>query len=155
MAMAGIFTRVVMVLTVNSGAVCFNAYHALAVEGAPGPLTFLASNGEITATDDGGILTGSASAFHLLGIPRVELQGTDGAIKLSELHRDDAATSVEDEALDKGSLVGSDEGAHEKKKREALASEKRLRRFRLSALRLPMKEQYLGISPRQRQLHTL
>jgi hypothetical protein len=53
-----------------------------------------------------------------LGIPRIKLQGADGAIKLSELHRDDAAASVEDEALDKGSLVGSDESAaHEKKKR--------------------------------------
>jgi hypothetical protein len=85
-------------------------------------LTFLASNGEVTAANDGGILAGSASAFHLLGIPRVELQGTDGAIKLSELHRDDAAASIEDEALDEGSLVGSDEGTHGKKKREALAS---------------------------------
>lgn len=121
-----------MISAVNDGAVCFNAYHALAVKGAPGPLTFLASNGEIPATDDGGILAGSASAFYLLGIPRVELQGADGAIQLSELHRDDAAASVEDEALDKGSLVGSDEGAHGKKKREALAS---------------LNEQYLGFSP--------
>jgi hypothetical protein len=45
------------------------------------------------------------------------LQGTDGAIKLSELHRDNAATSVKDEALDERSFVGSDESAHEKKKR--------------------------------------
>ena len=106
-----------MISAVNNGAVSFDAYHALTIKGAPGALAFLASNGEITATDDGGILAGSASAFHLLGIPRVELQGTDGAIKLSELHRDDAAASVEDEALNEGSLVGSDEGAHGKKKR--------------------------------------
>jgi hypothetical protein len=45
------------------------------------------------------------------------LQGTDGAIKLSELYRDNAAASIEDKALDEGSLVGSDEGAHGKKKR--------------------------------------
>jgi hypothetical protein len=63
------------------------------------------------------MLAGSASAFHLLGIPRVELQGADGTIKLSELHRDDAATSVKDEALDERSFVGSDEGAHGKKKK--------------------------------------
>jgi len=128
-------------LTVNSDAVCFDAYHALAIEGAPGPLTFLASNGEVTATNDAGRLESVASALNLLGISGVELQGADGAIKLSELHRDDAAASVKDEALNKGSLVGSDEGAHGKKKREALASEKRLRRFRLSALRLPINEQ--------------
>ena len=76
-----------------------------------------ASNGEVPATNDGRVFGGSASAFHLLGIPRVELQGADGAIKLSELHRDNAATSVKDEALDERSFVGSDESAHEKKKR--------------------------------------
>jgi hypothetical protein len=117
MTMAGSLVRVVMVLTINSGAVCFDAYHALAIEGAPGVLPLSASNGEVPATDDGGILAGSTSAFHLLGIPRVELQGTDGAIKLSELYRDDAAASIEDEALDERSFVGSDEGAHGKKKR--------------------------------------
>ena len=129
-----------MVSAGQNDAFCFDAYHALTVEGAPGALTFLASNGKITTTDDGGILAGSASAFHLLGIPRVELQGADGAIKLSELHRDNAAASIEDEALDEGSLVGSDEGAHGKKKREALAS---------------LKEQYPGFSPHQGLVHTL
>ena len=110
-------------LTVNGGAVCFDAYDPLAVEGAPGTFALGACNGEITATDDGGILGRSASAFHLLGVPGIELQGTDGAIKLSEFHRNDAAASVEDEALDKGSLVGSDKrAAHGNKKREALAS---------------------------------
>jgi hypothetical protein len=111
-----------MISAVNDGAVCFDAYHALTIKGAPGALPLGASNGEITATDDGGVLAGSASAFHLLGVSGVELQGTDGAIKLSELYRDNAASSIEDEALDEGSLVGSDEGAHGKKKREALAS---------------------------------
>ena len=111
-----------MISAVNDGAVCFDAYHALTIKGAPGALTFLASNGEIPAANDAGRLESVASTLDLSGIPRVELQGADGAIKLSELHRDDAAASVEDEALDKGSLVGSDEGAHGKKKREALAS---------------------------------
>ena len=128
-------------LTVNSGAVSFDAYDPLAVEGTPCTFALGACNGEITATNDGGVLDGSASTFHLLGVPGIELQGTDGAIQLSEFHRDNAAASILNEALDKSSLVGSDEGAHGKKKREALASEKRLWRFRLSALRLPMKEQ--------------
>ena len=86
-------------------------------------MTILASNGEVPATNDGGIIDGSASPFHLLGVPGIELQGTDGAIKLSEFHRNDAAASIEDEALDKGSLVGSDKrAAHGNKKREALTS---------------------------------
>jgi hypothetical protein len=113
-----------MISAVNDGAVSLDAYHTLTIKRAPGALAFFASNGEVTAANDGGILAGSASAFHLRGIPRVELQGTDGAIKLSELYRDNAAASIEDKALDEGSLVGSDEGAHGKKKREALASEK-------------------------------
>ena len=110
-------------LTVNSGAVSLDAYHPLAVEGAPGTFALGACNGEITATNDGGVLDGSASTFHPLGVPGIELQGTDGAIKLSEFHRNDAAASIEDEALDKGSLVESDKrAAHGNKKREALAS---------------------------------
>jgi len=105
-------------LTVNSGAVSFDAYHALAVEGSPGTLTFLASNGEVTAADNARSIESVASAFHLPGVPRIELQGTNGPVQLLELYRDDAAASVLDKALDKGSLVGSDEGAHgEKKKR--------------------------------------
>ena len=112
-----------MVSAVNGNAVSLDAYNPLAVEGAPSALAFLASNGEITATNDGGVLDGSASTFHLLGVPGIELQGTDGAIKLSEFHRNDAAASIEDEALDKGSLVGSNESAaHGGKKGEAFAS---------------------------------
>jgi hypothetical protein len=107
-----------MVLTINSGAVCFDAYHALTIKGAPGALTFLASNGEIPTADNAGCFESVASTLDLLGVPRVELQGADGAIKLSELYRDNAASSIEDEALDEGSLVGSDEGAHEKKRRK-------------------------------------
>ena len=105
-------------LTVNSGAVSFDAYDPLAVEIAPWTFALGASNREVTATDDGGVFGGSASAFHLPGVPRIELQRTDGPVQLLELYRDDAAASVLDKALDKGSLVGSDEGAHgEKKKR--------------------------------------
>ena len=110
-------------LTVNSGAVSFDAYDPLAVEGTPCTFALGACNGEITATNDGGILGRSASPFHLLGVPGIELQGTDGAIQLSEFHRNDAAASIEDEALDKSSLVGSNESAaHGGKKGEAFAS---------------------------------
>jgi hypothetical protein len=111
-------------LTVNGGAVCFDAYHALAVEGTPGTLTFLASNGEITAAHNARRFESVASAFDLLGVAGVELQGADGPVELSELYRYDAAASALNEIFDKGSLVGSDEGAHgkKKKKREALAS---------------------------------
>ena len=105
-------------LTVNGGAVCFDAYHALAVEGTPGTLTLLASNGEITAADNARRLESVASAFHLPGVPRIELQGTNGTVQLLELYRDDAAASVLDKALNKSSLVVSDEGAHGKKKKK-------------------------------------
>ena len=105
-------------LTVNSDAVCFDAYYALAVKGAPGALPILTSNGEITAAHNAGRFESVASAFDLLSVTRVELQGTNGPVQLLELYRDDAAASVLDKALDKGSLVGSDKGAHgEKKKR--------------------------------------
>ena len=104
-------------LTVNGGAVCFDAYHALAVEGTPGTLTFLASNGEITAAHNARRFESVASAFDLLGVAGVELQGADGPVELSELYRYDAAASALNEIFDKGSLVGSDEGAHGKKKK--------------------------------------
>lgn len=105
-------------LTVNSGAVSFDAYDPLAVEGTPCALAFLASNGEVPATNDRGVLGGSASAFHFPGVPRIELQGTNGPVELLELHRDDAAASTLDKILDEGSLVGSSEdGCHGKKKK--------------------------------------
>ena len=104
-------------LTVNSGAVSFDAYDPLAVEGAPCTLAFSSCNSEIPATNDRGVFGGSASAFHLPGVPRIELQGTNGPVQFLELYRDDAAASVLDKALDKGSLVGSDEGAHGRKKK--------------------------------------
>ena len=110
-------------LTVNSGAVSFDAYDPLAVEGTPCTFALGACNGEITATNDGGVLDGSASTFHPLGVPGIELQGADGAVSLAELHRNDGGASVLNETLDEGSLVGSDKrAAHGKKKREALTS---------------------------------
>ena len=104
-------------LTVNSGAVSFDAYDPLAVEGAPCTLAFSSCNSEITAADNARSIESVASAFHLPGVPRIELQGTNGPVQLLELYRDDAAASVLDKALNKSSLVGSDEGAHGKKKK--------------------------------------
>ena len=101
----------------NGNAVCFDAYYALTVKGAPGTLAFLASNGEITAANDAGRFESVASAFDFLCVPGVELQGTDGPVNLAEFHGDDAAASALNEALDEGSLVSSDEGAHGKKKK--------------------------------------
>ena len=80
-------------------------------------MTFLASNGEVTAADNARSFESVASAFDLLGVAGVELQGADGAVNLAELYRDDAAASVLNEPLDEGSLVGSDEGAHGRKKK--------------------------------------
>lgn len=130
-----------MISAVQNDAVCFDAHHSLTVKGAPSAFPLSASNGEVPAANDTGRLESVASALDLLGVTRIKLQLAQGAIRLAELDRDDAAASALNETLNEGSLVGSDEGAHGKKKREALASEKRLRRFRLSALRLPMKEQ--------------
>jgi hypothetical protein len=104
-------------LTVNGGAVCFDAYHPLAVEGTPGTLALLASNGEITAAHNARRLESVASAFNLLGVEGVELKPAKAAISLAELHRNDGGTSALNEPLDEGSLVGSDEGAHGKKKK--------------------------------------
>jgi len=112
-----------MVLTINSGAVCFDAYYALTVKGTPGAFTLSASNGEVTAANDAGRLESVASTFDLLGVTRVELQLAKAAISFAELHGDDRRASALNETLDEASLVGSDEGAgHGKKKREALAS---------------------------------
>ena len=110
-------------LTVNSSALGLDAHDPLAVEGAPGALAILASNGEVTAAHNVRRFESVASALHLLGIPRVELQGADGAVSLAELHRNDGGASILNETLDEGSLVGSDKrAAHGNKKREALAS---------------------------------
>ena len=102
-------------LTVNSDAVCFDAYYALAVEGSPGTLPFLASNGEVTAAHDARRLESVASAFDLLSVTRVELQLAKAAVSFAELYGNDGRTSIKDEALDQFSL-GNDHGGKKKKR---------------------------------------
>ena len=106
-------------LTVNSSAVCFDAYHALAVEGSPGTLTFLASNGEVTAADNARSFESVASAFDLLGVTGVELQLTKAAVSLAELYGNNGRASIKDEAFNE---VGFGNGHGGRRRREALAS---------------------------------
>ena len=73
-------------LTVKGDAVSFDAYHTLAVEGAPSAFALGSCNGEITATNDAGCFESVASAFDFLGVAGVELQGADGAISFAKLH---------------------------------------------------------------------
>ena len=81
-------------------------------------MAFFASNGEVTAANDAGRLESVASALDFGGVTRVELQLAKGAISLAELYGNNGRTSALNEALDEGSLVGSDKGAgHGKKKR--------------------------------------
>jgi hypothetical protein len=94
-------------LTVKGDAVSFDAYHALAVEGAPGTLPFLACNGEITAAHDAGRFESVASAFDFLGVTGIELQGTKVPSALRNSTETMEEPASEDEALDEGSLVGS------------------------------------------------
>ena len=63
-----------------------DASHTLTVKGAPGALPFVAGNGEISATDDAGLLQRVASALDFLGVARVELQGTERAVDLNDFH---------------------------------------------------------------------
>jgi hypothetical protein len=112
-----------MVSAVNGNAFGLDAHHPFTVERAPSALPILTSNGEVTAANNARSLESVASAFNLLGVARVELQLAKAAISLAELHRNDGGTSALNKTLDEGSLVGSSEdGAHGKKKREALAS---------------------------------
>ena len=130
-----------MISAVKGDAVCFDAYHALTVKGTPGAFPLSASNGEIPAANDAGRLKSMASAFDLLGIAGVELQLAKAAVSLAELNGDDAATSVEDEAFNEVGLgLRLESARHGWKGR---------RGFRL------VKQQYLGVSPRHRRLHTL
>ena len=112
-----------MTSNVEGNAVGFDAHHTLAIKGAPSALSFLAGNGKVTATDDGRIGGGLASTFDLGGVTGIELQLTDGAISLAELHRNDGATSVEDElADDLGLGLREQNSCHGKKRKwEALA----------------------------------
>ena len=73
-------------LTVQTDAVCFDAYHALTIEGTPGAFPFSASNGEVPAADDAGRLESVASAFDLLCVSRIELQLAKAAVSLAELN---------------------------------------------------------------------
>ena len=110
-------------LTVNGGAVSFDAYHALAVEGSPGTLPFLASNGEVTAADNAGRLESVASAFDFLGVTRVKLKLAKAAVSLAELYGNNGRASVKDKSLDDfGFGLRLKNGCHGEKKREALAS---------------------------------
>jgi hypothetical protein len=108
-------------LTVDSDAVCFDAYYALAVKGSPGALPILTSNGEVTAADDARRLESVASAFNFLGVTRVKLKLAKAAVSLAELYGNNGRASVKDEALDQFSL-GKAMNVPWKKKREALAS---------------------------------
>ena len=89
-----------MVSAGQNDAFCFDAYHALTVEGAPGAFPLSASNGEVTAANDTGRLESVASALDLLGVTRVELQLAQGAISLAKLYGDNGRAGVKDEALD-------------------------------------------------------
>ena len=110
-------------LTVNSGAVSFDAYDPLAVEGTPCTLTILASNGEVTAAHNVRRLESVASAFDFLGVTRVKLKLAKAAVSLAELHGNNGRASVKDKALDDfGFGLRLKNGCHGEKKREALAS---------------------------------
>jgi len=100
-----------------------------------------ASNGEVPAANDAGRLESVASAFDLLGVPRVELQLAKAAISLTELYGNNGRASVEDEALDEVGL-----GLRLKSARHGWKGRRSLRL---------VKQQYPGVSPRQRFVHTL
>jgi hypothetical protein len=110
-------------LTVNSGAVSFDAYDPLAVEGAPCTLAFSSCNSEITAADNARSIESVASAFNLLGVTRVKLKLAKAAVSLAELYGNNGRASVKDKALDDfGFGLRLKNGCHGEKKREALAS---------------------------------
>ena len=84
--------------------ISLDADHALSVEGAPCSIACFCLP-EITAAHNIGFCSGKASPFDFLAIAGVELDGTEAAVKLDELHADDAAASVGDEFFNKGGLV--------------------------------------------------
>jgi hypothetical protein len=84
----------------DDGAMSLNFDHAPAIKRTPGTFAFLTCHCKITAADDAGFLQGVASAFDFLRVTGVELQLADGAIGLDKFNADDAAASIEDEALD-------------------------------------------------------
>lgn len=83
----------------------FDAGHTLAIKRAPSTLAFLASNGEITAADNRGVLQGMARPFDFLGVAGVELKLALVTIELGELHANDAGASFEDELLNESGFV--------------------------------------------------
>ena len=85
--------------------VSFNADHALAIKGTPGAFACSASNAEIAATNDAGLLDNSASALDFLAVARVELQATNGAVSFDELHAHNAGARFVNEFLDEGGFV--------------------------------------------------
>lgn len=84
----------------NDGAMGLNLDHTLAIKRTPCTFAFLTSNCKVAAADDAGLLQGVASAFDFLRVTGVELQLADGAIGLDKFNADDAAASIENEALD-------------------------------------------------------
>jgi len=89
----------------KSLAVGFNANHALAIKGTPGTFACSAGNAKVTATDDAGLLDGSARTFDFLAIAGIELKATNGTISFDELNADDAGASVKDELLNESGFV--------------------------------------------------
>ena len=128
-------------LTVQTDAVCFDAYHALTVKGTPGAFPFSTSNGEVPTADDAGRLESVASAFHFSSVSRVELQLAKAAISLSKLYGDNGRASIKDKAFDEVGL-----GLRLKSARHGWKERRGLRL---------VKEQYPGFSPRQGLVHTL
>ena len=108
-------------LTVNSDAVSFDAYYALAVEGTPGALPIFTSNGEVTAAHNAGRFESMASAFYLLGVAGVELQLAKAAVSLAELYGNNGRASIKNEALDQFSL-GNGHGGKKKKRGSRLVA---------------------------------
>jgi hypothetical protein len=84
--------------------------HTLTIKGTPCTLAFIASNGEVAATNDAGLFAGGASSFDFLGVAGIELQGAWSTVSLEKLHGNDAATSVTNELTNDGSFVHGEEG---------------------------------------------
>ena len=89
----------------ESLSVCLDAYHALTIKRAPCSLAFFASNDEITAANDTRLLCRSARAFNFLGVPRIKLNATQGAVCLDELYGNNAVASIENKLFDAGGFI--------------------------------------------------
>ena len=81
-------------------------------------MTFLASDGEVTAADNARRFESVASAFDFLGVTRVKLKLAKAAVSLAELYGNNGRASIKDEALDQFSLgLGLERARHGKKKK--------------------------------------